>query len=239
MRPALVLLVALLGSTVAMAQSEGGAKPEGGGKPSATGASARLVKDKEAQTFNEIERGFYVGVGGGGWLLFNPPVATNCPVNTTGCTKQYFSPGLSINVELGFDIGERVSIGAFFIAAYSKMGADYTALSRGGASGDFTAFMPGLAARINIVGFNDAQDVRRWWIFVRAGGAVTLYFPKALFNDPQNGDKSLDVLIWGGPGIEYHTRLRHFSIALEADFVCQVLTTTFGVNIMPTLRYAF
>ena len=223
MRPSLVLVVALVGS-VAPAQ-------EGGGKPSATGSQAKLLKDKEAVSFNEIERGFYVGVGGGGWLLINPPAPAG--------GKSYFSPGLSIEVEIGGDLGSRVSIAAFFIAAFSKMGADYTGYSGGAASGDFNSFMPGITARVNIVGFDDAQDVRRWWLFVRAGGAVTLYAPKTLLANPNAGGNALDVLVYGGPGIEYYTRLRHFSIALEADFCFQILSQTIGFNIMPTLRYAF
>ena len=238
MRPSLVLAVALFGTSAAA--QDIATRPA----PSASNTSAKLSKDKEALTFNEIERGFYIGVGGGGWFLINPPVAVNCPPNTTGCSKQYLSPGLSIQVEIGGNIGDRVSIAAFFFASFSKMGSDYTGLSRGGAQGDFTAFSPGLTARVNIVGFDDAQEIRRWWIYIRAGGAVTLYFPKALFTDPdpnspQTGERTFDVLIWGGPGIEYHTRLRHFSIALEADFLFQALTGTIGFNIMPTLRYAF
>jgi hypothetical protein len=213
-------LVALC-STSALAQEAGAPK---------AGGSAKLLKDKEAATFNEIERGFYVGVGGGGWLVINPPHSTGA---------QYFSPGLGIQVEIGGDLGSRVSIAAFFIAAFNKMGADYTGYSGGAASGDFTSFMPGITARVNIVGFDDNQDVRRWWLFLRAGGAVTLYFPKTLLPNPNAGGNALDILVYGGPGIEYYTRLRHFSIALEADFCFQILTQTIGINIMPTLRYAF
>ena len=83
------------------------------------------------------------------------------------------------------------------------------------------------------------RATRRWWIFLRAGGAVTLYFPKTLLPNPNAGGNALDILVYGGPGIEYYTRLRHFSIALEADFCFQILTQTIGINIMPTLRYAF
>lgn len=222
MKPSLVL-VAVLASSLALAQE--------GSKPSAGNTSAKLSKDKEKETFNEVERGFYVGVGGGGWLLFNPPVS--------GISRQYFSPGLSIDVEIGVDIGTRLSIGAFFIGAFSKMGADYSGYSGGAAYGDFSSFMPGLTARVNLFGFDDSQDVRRWWVFIRAAGAVTIYAPRALLPNPNAGGNPLDVMVLGGAGIEYYTRLRHFSIALEADFVVQVLSGTFGLNIMPTLRYAF
>lgn len=218
MRHLPVLVVALAVGSAAWGQ-------EGGAKPSATGSQARLVKDKDADTFAEIERGFYVGMGGGGWMLINPPVSA-------AGQRQYFSPGLSIEVEIGGDLFSHLSVAAFFIAAFSKMGADYTGQSGGAASGDFSSFMPGVTARVNIVGFDDSQDVRRWWLFVRAGGAVTLYAPKALL-------PNIDIMVFAGPGVEYYTRLRHFSIALEADFVFQILTRTIGFNIMPTIRYAF
>lgn len=223
MRPSLVLVVALAFAGSALAQE--------GSKPTAANTSAKLSKDKEKETFNEIERGFYVGVGGGGWLLFNPPVS--------GASRQYFSPGLSIEVEVGGDLGQRVSIAAFFIAAFSKMGADYTGWSNGAASGDFSSFMPGITGKVNIVGFNDSQDVTRWWIFVRAGAAFTIYAPKTLMPNPNFGGSNFDILVFGGPGIEYYTRLRHFSIGLEVDFVAQVMSATLGINVMPTLRYAF
>jgi hypothetical protein len=224
MRLSLVLVVALFGSPVALAQ-------EAGTKPSAANSQAKLVKDKEAQSFNEIERGFYIGVGGGGWMLVNPP--SGDPAQRT------FSPGLSIQVEIGGDLGSRVSIAAHFIAAFNKMGAGYRGYSEGAASGDFSSFMPGVTARVNVVGFDDSQEVRRWWLFVRAGGSVTLYAPKTLFTTPSGTERWFDLMFYGGPGIEYYTRLRHFSIALEADFVFQILSQTIGFNIMPTLRYAF
>jgi hypothetical protein len=47
------------------------------------------------------------------------------------------------------------------------------------------------------------------------------------------------VLIFAGPGIEYYTRLRHFSIGLEADFLFFALTQSIGFTVTPMLRYVF
>ena len=79
-------MVALLGSSAALAQ-EGGAKP-------AANPPAKVAKDKEAQSFNEIERGFYVGVSAGYWAIINPPAGQG--------SAQRYSGGFATQMELGF-----------------------------------------------------------------------------------------------------------------------------------------
>ena len=49
----------------------------------------------------------------------------------------------------------------------------------------------------------------------------------------------LSVLVFGGPGIEYYTRLRHFSFGVEITGSYLVNSGAFGFAITPTLRYAF
>ena len=64
------------------------------------------------------------------------------------------------------------------------------------------------------------------------GGGFVLYQPKSLL-------PGADVLVFAGPGIEYFTRLRHFSIGFEADFIFMALSQSFGFTVTPMLRYAF
>lgn len=220
----LVLAVALVLPLAALAQAPAAAP--------APRADAKALKDKEAVTFNEIERGFYIGVGGGGFFLVNPPTLN-------AGDRTYFSPGMSIEAELGVDLFSRLSVALFLISTFNRMNSDYTAFSGNAASGDFSSITPGLTARVNIVGFDDSQDVRRWWIFARAGGGVSFYSPVALFTQTDGTKRNINALVFGGLGVEYYTRLRHFSLALEADFVLYAMTMTFGFNVMPTLRYAF
>lgn len=199
------------------------------------------AEDKKAITYNEIERGFFFGVSAGFWGTINPPAGPQ--------SAQYFSPGQAALVEIGYDIGERVSPALFFLATSNRMGTDYTgtvrtcgeagprACGNGEApqavrSGDYGSIAPGAGARIRIAGFKDSQDVARTWFYARVGAAFVLYQPNTLIAQP-------DLLIFAGPGLEYFTRLRHFSIGVDANFNFLALTQSVGFSVLPFVRYAF
>ncbi len=182
------------------------------------------VEDKKAPAIQEIERGFYFEGRGGFWGVINPPASST--------SKQYFSTGQALELDMGFDIGERVSPSIFLIASANKMGSDYTGLSGGSASGDFGAMIPGVGVKIRLVGFDDSQSVKRTWFYVRVAGGAIFYSPAALLN-------KFDVFVSAGPGVEYFTKLRHFSIGVEANFNFMALTTTLGFSVLPTVKYSF
>ncbi len=187
-------------------------------------AGARVARDKAEVKFNEIERGLYFGVTAGGWFIVNPPKSGN--------SAQPFSPGQMAQVEIGMDFGDRVSVGALVMGTANRAGADYTGKSGGVASGDFSSIAPGGAFRFNLVGFDDSQDVRRTWIYVRGGAAFAFFSPKPLLPDP-------DVVLFGGLGVEYYTRLRHFSIGVEVAPAFLLTNASVGFAVSPNLRYAF
>lgn len=230
------LLVTMLCSSVALAQG-------------------KTLKDKEEIKFNEIERGFTVEIAGGANLLFNLPgasILTDSAGRNIGCGgPRPFSAGQNVRVEVGADIASRgddpssaaplMVVTAMLQAGAGKAGSDYlgtlgqpgpTGACIGSASGDVSMLAPGLAVKVNIVGFKDSQDVNRLWLYGRLAGGVNFWFPTTLID-------KFDVLLQGGVGIEYYTRLRHFALGLEANFQMMFLTTTFGVTITPTLRYSF
>jgi hypothetical protein len=186
--------------------------------------AAKQLEDKKAITYNEIERGFFFEARGGFWGVINPPARAG------GFTE--FSPGQALGVELGYDIGERISPSLFFIGSSNRMSSQYSGLATTPASGDFGALTPGAALKFRLVGFNDSQEVQRTWIYVRGAAGVVFYSPQALL-------PTLDVMISAGPGIEYFTRLRHFVIGLEANFNFMALTGSMGFSILPTVKYAF
>lgn len=99
-------------------------------------------------------------------------------------------------------------------------------------TGDIAMLAAGAAAKVNIIGFADSQDVKRLWVYARVAGGVNFFFPKEII-------KQTDFMLQAGAGVEYYTRLRHFAIGLEANFQMLFVTSTFGVTLTPTLRYSF
>lgn len=188
-------------------------------------AQAKAVEDRKVSAINEIERGFYFEARGGFWATLNPPTSATNAVS-------HFSPGQAAELDLGFDIGERVAIALSLLVTANRMPSDYTGFSGGTASGDYGALIPGAGVKVRVVGLSDAQDVRRTWIYVHGAGGAVLYNPQALLN-------KLDVLVSGGLGVEYFTKLRHFSLGLEANVNFFVLTQAVGFSVLPTVKYSF
>lgn len=186
-------------------------------------AHAQAAGDRPAETFEEIERGIYFSVLGGPFFIVNPPASSG---------PRPFSPGQMAQVEVGVDIGERLSLGVFAMAASNRAGSEYTGNSGGAASGDFSMLVPGAVARFQLVGLADAQDVQRTWIYLRGGAGYALFRPQQLLPDP-------DILVFAGPGLEYYTRLRHFSVGIEVTGSFFVKSQSFGFAVTPNLRYAF
>jgi hypothetical protein len=206
----IALFTALAVPTLARAQNASAAKNSEGDRP--------------AETFNEIERGLYFAVQGGPYFVVNPPSDDPNP--------RPFSPGQSAQVEVGFDLGERLSIGFFVLGATNRAGSEYVGKSEGAASGDFSTLVPGATLRAHLVGFADSQEVKRTFIYARAGAGLALFSPKLLLPDS-------DILVFAGPGVEYYTRLRHFSVGIEVTGSYLVSSGSFGFAVSPNLRYAF
>ncbi len=187
-------------------------------------AAASKVEDKKGANYQEIERGFFFEARGGFNGVITPPACTG-----SSC----FSAGQAIGIDMGYDIGERVSPSIFFLASSNRMGSDYKGLSTtGAASGDFSAMTPGAAVKVRLVGLADQQEVKRTWLYLRGGAGVTFYSPAALL-------PKIDVLVTAGPGVEYYTRLRHLVIGVEANFNFMALTQSVGFSTLLTVKYSF
>jgi hypothetical protein len=195
------------------------------------GAAKAPNKDKEAVTFREVERGIYLGASAGPLFVINPP-ATTSPQSPTNPNRP-FSPGQMAEVEVGMDIMERLSVGAFFAGTANREGADYTGTSGGLASGDFGMLIPGLTAKFLLLGFNDSQGTTRTYIYARGRAGYAFYYPGGLLPNAN------ELYLNAAAGVEYYTRLRHFSIGLEGSFSFLAASLTTGFAITPSLRYAF
>jgi hypothetical protein len=186
-------------------------------------SAANPVKDREAETFDEIERGLYFAVGGGPFFIANAPASQG---------PRPFSTGQMAQVEVGYDIGERLSAGLFVMGAANRAGSDYVGDSGGAASGDFSTLVTGATVRAHLVGFADNQEVKRTFIYARAGAGLAMFSPKLLLPDS-------DIMVFVGPGVEYYTRLRHFSVGVEVTGSYLVSSGSLGFAVTPNLRYAF
>jgi hypothetical protein len=180
--------------------------------------------DRPAVTFDEIERGIYFAVLGGPLFLTNPPAPEGTP--------RPFSSGPMAQVEVGMDLSERLSVGLFIMGSSVRTSAEYVGNSGGAVSGDFSAMVPGAVLRARLVGLADSQEVKRTWFYLRAGAGYAMFSPKRLL--PES-----DILVFAGPGVEYYTRLRHFSVGLEVTGNYLVSGGSFGFAVAPNIRYAF
>jgi opacity protein-like surface antigen len=192
--------------------------------------TAAPTKDKEAVTYNEIERGVNLGVEGGPFFLIQAPKSGP------------FSTGEAGRVEAGFDFGERVSVELFVMGTTNHADSSYQGCSKNPspcstpstspATGDYSSLIPGASARVNIVGIADAQDNKRLWLYAKGGAGYVLFQPSSLLNYS-------DIFLFGGLGLDYFTHLRHFSIGIEADFSYFVTSSSPGIAVLPNVRYAF
>jgi hypothetical protein len=183
------------------------------------------VREVESAPLNEIERGVYFQLQGGAWYLLEAP--------THKGVKGPSSLGQSLQIEIGYDLGKRISLGVILLGTFNPASSTYYGRSVGNeASGGFSSLTPGLSVKVGLIGFEDSQAVQRTWLYMRAAIGASFFFPKVLLPD-------MDYLANAGIGIEYYTRLRHFSIGLEASGIGLLRAGTFGFAITPSLRYAF
>ena len=172
----------------------------------------------------EIERGLYFGLAGGANFVFSPPA------DPGGVHPS--SAGTQVELEIGGDLSPYFALSAFVRASQQREDGSYTGQSKGAAAGDFTMIVPGASFRVKPLSFQDSQGVKRTWVYLRGGAGYVLFYPKALLPNS-------DILVFVGPGIEYYTRLRHFSIGVEAVGSYLAKAGSFGFAVTPNLRYAF
>jgi len=199
------------------------------GGPIRAQAAAPVLAATEAPP-DEIPRGFFLGLNIGAAFLTSAPAPSgqNSP----------FTSGMTLRLEAGLDLSRVLSLSIFFAGNAYSANADYVGASGGTASGDFSSIATGLAVQWNALGFADAQGVQRTWLYLKAGAGFALLKPNALFSpDPTNSYGT--ILVFGGPGVQYYTRLRHFSVGVEIVGSYLLKPKSFGFAITPNLRYAF
>jgi hypothetical protein len=185
-------------------------------------AAPQLQEDPRAARFKDVERGFFVGFETGyqGWL--DTPTADVEKFPLAG-TSGGSGGGLLVGALVGMDLGSRLSVALFAQGGNAKASPNY---------GAFSLYAGGADVKLALLGRRDRNDWERLYVYLHARAGFARSYPEGLFG-------TSDVIVAGGPGVEYYTRLRHFSVALGADYVRATKAGANGYAIYPTVRYTF
>lgn len=185
-------------------------------------AAPQLQEDPRAARFRDVERGFFVGFEIGYLGLTDTPTADQAKYPLAGASGGS-AGGVLVGAMVGIDLGPRLSLALVGQGGNEKAGPNY---------GAFSLLAAGLDARVAVMSWRDRNDWQRLFLYVHGRGAYARTFPEGLFGDA-------DVLVAGGPGIEYFTKLRHFSVGAAVDAVYAVKAGALGYAVYPTVRYTF
>ncbi len=185
-------------------------------------AAPKLEEDPRAAKFRDVERGFYVGFEAGYLGLTKTPTADREKFPLAG-SGGGAAGGMLVGVLAGVDLGKRISLAAYLQGGNARASPNY---------GAFSVYAGGLDLKVAVFGLKDVNDWERFYVYVHGRGGFAKTYPQGLFG-------TSDTLVAGGPGVEYFTKLRHFSIALGADVVYATKAKASGYAVYPTLRYTF
>lgn len=185
-------------------------------------AAPPLQENPRAARFNDVERGWFVGFQAGYLGFVDTPTQDEAKYPYAGSSGGR-AGGMLVAAEVGKDLSSRLSLSLFAEGGNARARVSY---------GAFSIYAGGLDVRYAYLGRKDRNDWERFFLYVhgRAGYAVT--YPKGLFGES-------DVVMQLGPGVEYFTRLRHFSIGASLDYVRAFKAKANGFALYPTVRYTF
>ncbi len=186
-------------------------------------AAPPLQENPKTAHFNDVERGWFVGFEAGYLGFLSVPKPQDPSQYVYARSGGGSASGLHVAVEIGRDLTNRFSVALF------GQGGNETGKSSYGA---FSLYAGGLDARYAFYGRKDRNDWERFYLYVHGRGGYAVTYPKGLFG-------KTDVVVQGGPGFEYFTRLRHFSVGASVDFVRALKAKANGFAIYPTVRYTF
>jgi len=185
-------------------------------------AAPQLQEDPRAARFKDVERGFFIGFESGYLRLSKTPTADREKFPLAGESGGP-AGGLLVGAMVGVDLGKRLSVGLFAQGGNERADANY---------GAFSLISVGADAKLAILGWRDRNDWERLYLYVHGRAGIAKTYPEGLFG-------TTDRVLAGGPGLEYFTKLRHFSIAFGADLVYATKASAVGFAVYPTVRYTF
>jgi hypothetical protein len=185
-------------------------------------AAPPMPEDPRAPRFHDVERGFFTGFEVGYLSLFKTPTADAAKFPFAGSSGGR-SDGFLVGANVGYDVTSRLALSLFALGGNSRANVSY---------GAFSVYAFGGDVRVSLLAGRDANQVERVFFYLHGRGGLLLTRPEGLF-----GDKA--IYFAGGPGVEYFTHLRHFSVGLAADVAYVTKAKTAGLAITPTVRYTF
>jgi hypothetical protein len=185
-------------------------------------AAPRLEEDPRAPKFKDVERGFFIGFEAGYMGLTKTPTADpeKFPLAGTGGGR---AGGILVGALAGVDVTRFLALAVYAQGGNARASQDY---------GAFSVYAAGLDLKLALFGRKDSNDWQRLYFYVHGRGGYAKTYPEGLFG-------TTDTIVGGGPGVEYYTKLRHFSIAIGADVLYATKAKAAGFAVYPTIRYTF
>jgi len=210
---------------IALAEEEAGApkEGEGGGERGAGGQggeeAGQVTGAPKLQAYEEVERGFFLRTTFGAAMA-----VTDMFGDSIGVVRENsLWPGPVLGLEIGYDLGQIASLHVA-VQGQQVLGLQTRGTHESGADLTLLALM--LGGRINLV----TTQRLGWYLKVGAGW---------MFTWPELAGVDWGFLVHGGTGLEYATKLRHFSLGLEVTAQYDIANGGVLVGLSPTLKYVF
>lgn len=185
-------------------------------------AAPLLPEDPRASRYQEVERGFFVGFEVGFLGVAKTLTQDRVKYPSAGA-EGGFASGFVTGLNIGYDVTPQIAVSAFFLAGNATANASFGAFDLRVAGGDLRYAVPLIA---------DDNGVKRFFAYLHARAGYLWSYPEDLFT-------KTDLMFGAGLGVEYFTRLRHFSVGLAGDGYYLKDTKVLVFTVAPTLRYTF
>jgi outer membrane protein OmpA-like peptidoglycan-associated protein len=168
------------------------------------------------QVYEEVEKGFSIGLQAGAAYDFNPPLDT---------------PGLGLlaGLELGYDLTWVFRVKAGFLTEHHS-GTSMTS-SGNEVTTDFQGRLVWGGASLSLLA------THRFYAYAQAGVGYLATSPKRVGGMEVGGKDDVAILVGGG--LEYYPQLRHFSFAIETNVSILPLRGDVSIAVFPVVRYTF
>lgn len=208
-----VLLLGLLIAPGLWAQGEVRGTEVGQGQGEETVGESNIAK------IHAVERGLWFSLDYGPYYQ----LAMGFPQQ-----EKFPNFGSQIGLRLGYDLMNNLELDGFVRGSFAKFNTEYARVY----SGDLATYYGGLSVRFSYLTI--PAPLNRFHATVRLGVGGALLMPAEAA-----GGQSFAPLADAALGVEYFTRLRHFSIGMEFASQVYLIPMSVGFSLYPTFKYTF